>query len=326
MAGGQQFVQLACAALDRAIAAVAQAEFVRLSDGLEVDEVAGSIEATFESLDRLRPGKQPEQPDYDGWDSLFYASWYQPRQVHLVYAILRHLCPRGVPDQLHVVDVGCGAWAVQMALAIRAAESRRNSCDSPVTVHGIDPSADMRRLGEELWVEWRNCSAADRRLERLVDQMDAMSVSCGTYNSYETWASSACLRHTPRSGVRRWLTAVHAVYKTRIHELDELYCGVWDHLVDLRASGELDLVIATSDGSKKVLVDFLTDEEGSELRPDPVWSGAASHTTAWRRSMRERLESHLGSKGRAYLNNDVKWDYPRNPIRRDAVRVLTPGR
>lgn len=50
MAHGE-FMPCAVGALDLAIANVAEAEFARLSDGLEAEEVAASIEATFESLD-----------------------------------------------------------------------------------------------------------------------------------------------------------------------------------------------------------------------------------------------------------------------------------
>lgn len=323
--GNGDFVRRAVNALDEAIGEVAEAEFARLSDHQAPEDCAEEIEAAFGSLGRLQSAEQPDEPAYDEWDTLFYVSWYQPRQVHLVSSVVRQLYPSGVPGPLHVVDVGCGAWAVQMALAIVAGEDRLNPSDCPVTVHGIDSSGHMRRLGEELWVEWRHCAAADGRLGSLVDTMDAMSVSCGAYDSYETWRHSASLRHTSRSGVQRWLTAVHAVYEARLGELGDLYCEVWDHLSDLSESGELDVAIATSDGSKKRLVEELTDEEGYELKPDPIWCGGASHTTAWRRSLRDRLESHLDAKAKNYLQNAVKWDYPHNPIKRDAARVVLLG-
>ena len=127
------------AALDRAIAEVAEAEYGRLAHGVPPDAQATQVDAALQSLRRLQQGTPP---DYDSdWVVLFYLTWYQPRQVHLAYAALRQYVSANNPPQC-VVDYGCGALAVQLALAIALTEE---DC-AGAAVHGLDPSVPMRRL------------------------------------------------------------------------------------------------------------------------------------------------------------------------------------
>ncbi len=261
-----QFMQSALEALDKAIARVAKAEFDRLRDGLETPAVACKIHDALCSMSRLRSDRQP---DYDEWDSLFYISWYQPRQVHLAYAILRELHKGKSVHGLRVVDVGCGAGAVQMAAALMAAESLRDLSDCDIAVDGIEPGRAMRRLGEELWIEWWQLADDCSSLERLAAALDAMSSSCETFDSDGTWACSARDRPARRfADSRWWLTAVHAVYKEgrenitclcrRVLKcLDEGSCGVA-------------CVVFTSDDSKKTHVDEMGALQGL------VWNASES--------------------------------------------------
>ena len=107
------------------------------------------MENALNSLLQLQRGYEP---DYNSeWVSLFYLTWFQPRQVHLAYAALRqHVAEQQVPP--YVIDYGCGAWAVQIALAILLAEETELQ---GLGVHGIDPNEPMREIGKKLWRKFR---------------------------------------------------------------------------------------------------------------------------------------------------------------------------
>ena len=67
-------------AFDEALADVAKKEYRRLREGLHGCTRASRIDGALESLELLQGGQEPL---YHDWDSLFYVTWYQPRQVHL---------------------------------------------------------------------------------------------------------------------------------------------------------------------------------------------------------------------------------------------------
>ena len=251
----------ALGALDEAIAAVARREYDRLTSRGSLDkcQCQERVKAAFDSLDRLQSPHR--KPDYEDWDSLFYLAWHQPRQVHLAYSVFRCFWESG---RLRVIDVACGAWALRMALAILGAERVQGSLDGRVAVHGIDSSASMRRLGEELWIEWWSRAEA-RGLHGLVDTMDAMTSSSGTYDSYEDWADSASARDAQLPDVRWWLTAVHGVHGQTRPQIGELY----DQIYDMLAVAPCEL--ATSHGSKEGLVGGLIgDVKVRQFRPTSV--------------------------------------------------------
>ena len=105
--------------LDRAIKEVAEREYQRLSRGLSCGDVAGRVDKALDSLGKLQ---KREEPDYDcEWVALFYLTWYQPRQINLVYSYLD--CRKvELPERLQVVDLGCG-----LGRAVRAGHLRRDA-------------------------------------------------------------------------------------------------------------------------------------------------------------------------------------------------------
>ena len=140
--------KLVACVIDEAIATVAEEEFNRLCEITNnVAQVGENIKAALESLAKLRDGLEPE---YNEWDALFYVTWYQPRQINLALSILQELYQdvrkwQGPDLPLHIIDVECGALAVQFAMAILAAEGTPAECNDNVTVNGIDPSEPMKR-------------------------------------------------------------------------------------------------------------------------------------------------------------------------------------
>lgn len=142
--GGQLIWKL----LDQAIQETARSEFIRLDERLTPKEdVRRKVESALKSLDLLRSGDGV--PDYDDpWTAVFYLTWFQPRQVNLIYSHLKRSNER-LPQGLRVVDLGCGCSATMFALAVFAATSGQH--EARISVHGLDPSRAMRQLGLQLW-------------------------------------------------------------------------------------------------------------------------------------------------------------------------------
>ncbi len=297
------------AALDEAIATVAAKEYWRLAAERSSREVAACVHDALDSLDGLKYGRQPA---YDEWDALFYLTWYQPRHVHLVYALLHQ---REFPALSQVIDIGCGAGAMQMALAFSMADqpSRLRAVD--VSVHGIDPSEPMRAIGEALWLELRNRAERSADLEGLGRVMGDLSAQCGTYDSYEAYTASPSAVAARTAGNPHWLTAVHAVYKENRDDLKRL-------LGEVCADREPKGILVTSDDGKESLLDELVEEPDYSLDPrqvETIWQGPLRCTTSWRRLVRANLDSP-SDLCRNFLKGEVGWDSA-NPIEKDVTRV-----
>lgn len=300
------------AALDEAIAKVADSEYRRLASGLSSHEVSARVHGALESLDGLKHGRLPT---YDEWDALFYLTWYQPRHIHLVYTLLHH-GTRDFPALSQVIDIGCGAGATQVALAFSMAEQPSGLGAADVSIHGIDPSEPMRAIGEALWLELWGQAERDRELEGLGKVMGDISGRCASYGSYEAYAASPSAVAAKVAGHPHWLTAVHAVYEETNSDLRRLLGEV---CADRKPEG----ILVTSDDGKEPLLDRLLDVPADSLdlrEVKPIWQGALRYTTSWRRQVRADLvlPSELC---RNYLRGQVRWDPKGNPIEKDVARV-----
>ena len=146
-------------ALDQSTAAVAEAEFERLSDGMSKGDVAANIRHGLAELEKLQSGRSP---DYDNrWVALFYLTWYQPGQIGLCRQLIKRLPQIARPQRdnprLHVVDFGCGALAMQLAIAWAAADvpAHRRFRES-IWIDSYDIAYNMVRLGHDLWEAFRH--------------------------------------------------------------------------------------------------------------------------------------------------------------------------
>ena len=321
-------------ALDEAIAKVTWAEYVRLKQR-DSGNIAGRLNRAFRSVDRLQKpdvcGR--DKPAYDQWDSPFYMSWYQPRQVHLIYAVLLQSAPRSPLVPLQVIDIGIGAWASMIALAIFRAVCEP-ALGTDITVYGIDPSEDMTQLGEELWLEF-GCAAERKGIGPLIDTIDSMSGAITIFRSPDAYRSDTVADETSKTPVAEsWLLSIHALYndsKDRIRSF----------LRDCRERdpSRLRYQLITSDGNKRGMVKELSVQQGEWLGPPPeywqyldlphvrpVWNGELHQTRECRRAMLNDLSldakygDYLDPKYRDYLNRKVRWN-PSNRIEKDAVWV-----
>ena len=292
--------------LDEAIASVTSEEYGRLK-GQHPYDVKERLEEAFKSIDRLR--KPEQQPRYDDWDALLYFSWYQARQVHLVCAILEQHPPPPSGKPLRVVDVGCGAWAVPIALAILKARGHPALIDREVSVHGIERKHAMTRMGEELWIEF-GCAAEARGLHIDFEMIDEDSIfsSADEYLKY--------LRPPARdASTECWLLAIHALY-------DESQGEIRRFLAEYRSrrASRLRYQLLTTDDSKQQI---LASVVGGPFRSHvtPIWKSGLTETTECRRKIRRGLEDNpLTDKYMYYLRKRVSWNQP-NPIQQDAIWV-----
>lgn len=309
--------------LDEAIASVAEEEFNRLCNALnnDFDEVARRVRKALRALRRLQGGVEPE---YNEWEALFYLTWYQPRQINLALYILEHhdlerwplkrheIDNRRsfMPYSFHVIDVGCGALAVQFAMPLVAAKYQIEGND--LFIRGIDPSEPMKRIGNSLWSKFRSLLGTHTELSDLSHICDQFTNNCELFDSH---ASCTCSEHgrfeVPYDEERypaeqvRLIAAVHAVYdsnqfkiKRALQELHDRY-SFFDTVV-------------TSHILNEEVVKFVCDAKESRQfrKPGPqdlVFQGQLPKTTEWRTELFWRLPTHQISSVRGLLSAAVRW-------------------
>ena len=304
--------------LDDVLAKVIREKYNKLKEGLSYSEVDRRVDRARKSLDHLKKGGMPDY--HNDWVALLYLIRYQPRQVNLAYTVLNQSAPRGHSAPLCIVDIGCGAWAVPIALAILAAEDQPELGERSIIYHGIEPSEPMSELGEELWLEF-GIAAKERGLTRIADIIDGMimkdSNSITIFPSLDSYCNAQMQSvDTTETPVREsWLLAVHALYeKSKNH--------IRGFLDDYRKQilGCLQYDMITSDGRKKWMVEDLIvpkyDKWLGPRPPDwtidgdpvslPIWEGVLGETTKMRCEVLE--------------DNKVRWD-SHNDIRDDAIWV-----
>lgn len=286
--------------IDLAVAKVAEQEFQRLTRDLSEEEIVGHVRRALEELKKLGEGRTPA---YDcEWVALFYLTWYQPRQINLVYSFLDQTRD-DLPKRLLVLDLGCGALAMQFALAIFAAKRRKPG--ARIVVWGVDPSRPMVKIGEELWRQVRRELGKAKPLDQVMAAM-----------SSRIWTSLRCLQRSPSihaaSDHDRWLTSIHAAYHLR----ESGMCAAADFL---SPTG----ILVTSDDSKAGVLDSIVKEMSCHFRRVEVQSrlkGCLQRTTEWRGQLLQQLPKAPHDLTERYLKNPVEWD-PINPIGKDAVRA-----
>ena len=224
---------------------------------------------------------------------------------------------------VHVVDVGSGAWASIIALAIfHSTKAKRRGRKTEITVHGIEPSEPMTRLGEEIWIEF-GCAAERRKLAPIVDTVYAMMDTITIFPSFDDYSRAAQGRSLDPTGLpaqESWLLSVHAVYEESRDEIR-------DFLDDYRERNPrcLRYELITSDGTKKWMVrDLIVPKSGQWLGPRrkhwaelgdcvnlPTWTGVLPKTT----EMREKVLDHF----------KARWDSS-NQVQDDAIWVRSVRR
>ena len=273
-----------------------------------------SVEKALRSLDRL---KQGGVPDYDDWDALFYSTWYQPRQVNLVYSILNELKIGGTENsifkigdgKIRIIDYGCGCFATNIAVAIAAADLATQDRQVPeILIDNIDNSPAMILSGERIWELFQN--------EMGVPTNHPI---CNIFNkmSYETHSSLNTLNDLSPD-TTYYVTAIHSAYETTIQQtrmdIDKL----------ARRFNPVGLFF-TSHSSKADVIERVPtesvrrnyDEIPTDGPETSLFTGKAVEVFEWRRTLFEKSFKSRDTIYRGvdfnyvkkYLNNPVKWDF-----------------
>ena len=274
-----------------------------------------SVENSLRSLDRL---KQCDMPDYNDWDALFYLTWYQPRQVNLVYSILNGLKIDGTDrnilgadiDKIRVIDFGCGCLATNIAVAVAAAGLAAQERHVPeIEIDCIDISPAMILVGERIWELFQNKMRVPHKhpIRSVLDRI--------TYKTHSSFSSIG----EPSPNTHCYVTAIHCAYE-RSHRL--VRRNLQDLVLRFNPSG----LILTTHLSKSDILEKVTPRRQMNRQnydilyngPIDSWfSGETNMITKWRRAL---YENHLRPSEsnspdgvdydyiRKYLSNPVKWD------------------
>ena len=293
-------------ALDKAIVTVAEQEFNRLCRGLNDVQVAEQVAKAQDELGKLR-GRG--SPDYNNeWVALFYVTWYQPRQINVALAILQQLYEDPLRKEaennypVEIIDVGCGALSVKFAIAIAATEHQH----TVVSVHGIDPSHPMKRIGETLWSEFCAIIVEYPDLSDLSKLCNLMAGDCDLFDSFDSYLSAypETLGYYPSPNFL--LLTVHTVYDSNRLEIQET-------LQNFHKFGHVFPMFVACYPSKSDIAESVIGGHDSLLILEPKdlpLQRVLPKTTEWRERLLDRLpEGSLGDK-EYYLRGEVLWAVP----------------
>ena len=270
-------------ALDTAIATVTEEWLERLSCDLSAQEIAEKVCKALKSLDRLR---SPDPlgcslPDYGEWDALFYAVWYQPSQINLAYYLVLEALQYKNPllsgtGRLEVVDFGCGAFAMQIGLALAATDLLKEGRTNPkISIDSQDKNDDMWLIGSEIW----DC-LVDKHAKNC-PELDSLYRICRSTN----WICPE------DSEATRWLTALHVAYEKNHVEVKENLNALlqrWSpHLVLTTTPSSSVSWIYSPDHASHKKFEYMVD-----LNDLPLGHGSLDATTAFRKRLyRDLIES-----------------------------------
>ena len=189
-------------ALDASIADVAQTWLEELNGQFGSGEIAQRTNDSLQALEALRFG---EMPQYDDFDALFYAVWYQPAHINLAYTVARkvlrahdHDPAKGVSLDAH--DFGAGELAGQFGLALAAAELLHDfDIALTLAMSSDDSSESMKEFGRRLWSRFRQEIEDEERYPELAK----LRIVCNDMK-YRIGES------VPTA---RWLMALHVAYE-----------------------------------------------------------------------------------------------------------------
>lgn len=282
------------AALDTAIADVAESEYKRLARGKSPEDIATHVAHALRSFEQLQSGMPPE---YNEWDALLYLTWYQPRQVNLALAAVAGY--REAPRPVHVIDVGCGALATTIAMAISAAGSEVPPADIDIEIHGIDPSDHMRSIGLRLLRRFCHIVTHDPSLSRL--RMICDKVNVGIHRTLdEYYRSDGAKRGTHRASTC-WLTVIHAVYASNVD-------GLQSDLGQIRRKSDPAYEVVTCHKVGRKEAAQICRHGAKELRLKRENFLHLDATTTWRRNLSRCLPTTVDTILVPYLRRPVPWN------------------
>ena len=294
--------------LSQAMVDVAEWEFNRLRKGMSDVAVARAVEGALKSLDDLRWGIMPS---YGDWTALFYLTWHHPNHVNLAYSMIKAMLEkskRRLPNDLYVLDFGCGTLATQFGLALAIADLRDKQPVKSVRVRPIDDSEPMVRLGKKAWDRFGELAGENADLAALSDAMNSIAITCAD--------------DSPARGEERWLSAMHVVYRENCIAVKN---GLLYH--EKQIIPHVGFITSHDDPNSRSLARSVSpfgDERSYSLHRNlisgvkPLFRGELSPIAQWRRNIeRNFLDSPIRENGetfplivkRRFLNGTVLWQW-----------------
>ena len=291
-------------ALDRAITKVADRQFLKLSSWMPRLGWSNRIRPALDSLGQLQRGNPPNYED--PWIVLFYLTWYQPGQIQLARLMVEGLKQaRGNESllangcrSLHVVDFGCGALAMQFAVAWAVADAlERQEPISCVKVDSYDANPAMFDLGKILWEQFKEEVKYDPRLRQLSKSAEMIEARCNKPESlfpYKILAEE-----------ERWLSAIHAVYSSNVEEVKgdlAKICYI--------AKPNVGFLSGHNHNQQYGLLQQASPFSSPQYKQwrlglVPQFENFLPKITQWRRSLNTRM-----IPGHIFLSNEVTWGFP----------------
>ena len=305
----EQTKQSVTSVLDKTIAFVAASEFNRLSRGLSQFQIAMKVESALKELEKLQDG---EIPNYsDEWVALFYLTWYQPSHINLTCSIIE-ATTAFLNDELHVVDFGCGALAMQFGLALAAAGAiKQGLLLSEIRIDSIDTSEPMINIGKRTWEQFKQELDNNPHLAHVRQATSIMDTRTHSSIAVAEWGGDSRV------------SAIHAVYKNNLPQVQEAL----NYLVNTH---EPSMWFATTHWYNSGLLWNLWDSDNKlykrQIIPSErhaILDGLCELTRAWRRNLRSRISNvpdaimkKNGYPIREYLSNEVIWNRSRAVVLR----------
>ncbi len=318
-------------ALDDALVTVAHECWFHLAGELDSSDsklyAARKVESSLISLRLLQTGGMPT---YNDWDALFYLTWYQPKQINVLYSLLQWMKKDWTVKKrpwwngdifdfsegnTHVIDYGCGTFATMFAIAIAAARSHSLGKQvSKITVDNIDKSPAMTKLGKRIWDEFIGIMVLRHPNHPL----------CGILNKieYEIHLQSRRFRKKLEN-TQCFVVAMHCVYEDSLRETRSDLSHICSHfepcgvLITSHKSKLNLLERVCPDVMKKTLLEIPYQPE----MPSQFGSSKLDRTTEWRQLLANKLaknryrliESGFDSRGGinpdslGLLQREVTW-------------------
>lgn len=298
-------------AIDEAIAQVAEEQWKRLA-GDVCDPCARTCaaQAIYTALGSLYELKRDGIPNYDDdWVALFYLTWYQPRQINLVYSVLSGIRTSKSSDgseqikpdvfgfgtdTVRFIDLGCGCLATMFGVTLAAADAFAQGQEIPEIVFDcIDTSPGMIQIGNETWGRFRDFMRyidQDHPVCRVIEKTKMISHTGGSKPSNST-SDGLC-----------FVTAIHCAYSSTSGELK----NALDELV--RRLNPV-AVLLTTHSRKKRLLDYVftqkTFQESSVTETSQLLeSRYLERTTEWRKTLRGMFANELRRLVPRYPNGE----------------------
>ena len=191
----RQTVMYVTRALDISTTTVLTRQIDQLIEGMDPKGVSQCVLSSLRSLEALQQGKMPE---YNSWDAVLYAAWYQPSHINLAYSLIRRVPYEFNPlrwgkGALYVEDFGCGQLAMQFGLLIAASDALESLGGCPsISILSKDPSDKMKEIGWQIWREFKAQISDSKKypqLQRLREAMARISFHNRFSEEYEHWVS-----------------------------------------------------------------------------------------------------------------------------------------